>query len=83
MRRNFILVGTAVILSLGTATVAFAQEQTVPNTSVRNLEPPADVRGKQIRAEHPAMSQEGRSAAEMQAAPAPTSGEKAVIAHEK
>lgn len=55
MRKTIYLIATATLLALN-AGAAFAQEETPPDTSVRALEAPVDVRQKQLRAQHDPMA---------------------------
>ena len=58
MRETFYLFATATLLTLG-AGAAVAQDKTPPDTSVRALEPPVDVRSKQLRSQRKPMLHAG------------------------
>ena len=52
IRQTVFALGLSTLVSLTAGAAAYAQEQTPPKTSVRNLEAPTDVRRKQLHGSH-------------------------------
>ena len=60
MRKNILITGAAVLLSIGAST-AYAQDYTRPDADVRALQAPVDGRPGQLEAQSPYPIYQGRS----------------------